>query len=60
MSSLCLESGVFIEDCGPAHKSSQTSRNTDECLGVLRKSLMPEVRGLGESVVLENVPDDPA
>ena len=39
-SHLCFGSGVFIEDCGPVRVSSQASRDTDEYLGVLHKSLM--------------------
>ena len=39
--------------------SSKASRNKEGCLGV-HKSLCPEARGLGESLVLKNVHDDPA
>lgn len=49
--------GVFIEDCGPVHASSEASRK--KCLGVLHKILMPWSQGLRESVVLENIYDDP-
>lgn len=55
-SQLCLGSGVCVEDCGLVHTSSQTSRNKDECLDVTYALS----QGLSESVVLENVPDDPA
>lgn len=43
--SLCLDSGVFTEDCGPVHTSSQASRNKGECLEVLCKALMPRSQG---------------
>lgn len=45
-SHLCLESVAFTEDCGLIHRSSQTSKNKDECLSVFHMSFMPWSQGL--------------
>ena len=60
-SCLSLGPGVFNEDYGLVHMSSQASRNKDTRLGVLPKSLMPWSQGSWWVIGLEKCSwhDDP-